>query len=429
VTGVETLAVASGVLGLALLAAMALTSSGIAALSEAPRNRVAALAERGDRRALHARAVLDRQAESVLALRLARRLLLILTASLASVSGAVAFGPAGAAVGVLAALALQAIVAEALPRTAARAHPERVLLAIAPALALGLPALLPVVVRIEALLARLQAGLGRGGAAARRVRLERAEEVLRGAIEGHAAPDGSEREERAMLRSVLDLADVTVGKIMVHRNRVVALDLDQPPATLLEQALSSAHTRIPVYRGSRENIVGILHAKALLQALRRAGGRAENLAMAQIAARPWFIPDTTTLLDQLHAFRRRREHFAVVVDEYGVLMGIVTLEDILEEIVGDIAERHDFQVPGVRPQPDGAWLVDGTVTIRDLNREFGWRLPDGPAATIAGLVMHESRAIPDVGQVFVFHGLRFEVLRRKRNQVALLRVLRAAATR
>jgi Mg2+/Co2+ transporter CorB len=150
----------------------------------------------------------------------------------------------------------------------------------------------------------------------------------------------------------------------------------------------------------------------------------EDLALPRIAAHPWFIPDTTTLLDQLHAFRRRRDHFAVVVDEYGVLLGIVTLEDILEEIVGDIAEKHEFQVPGVRAQPDGSWVVDGTVTIRDLNREFDWRLPDEPAATIAGLVMHESRVIPDIGQVFVFHGLRFEVMRRKRHQVAQLRIAR-----
>jgi len=227
-----------------------------------------------------------------------------------------------------------------------------------------------------------------------------------------------------MLRSILDLDDVTVGEIMIHRNQVVALDIEQPPSAVLQQALSSAHTRIPLYRGSRENIVGVLHAKALLRALREARGRVEDLDLPRIAAHPWFIPDTTTLLDQLHAFRRRRDHFAVVVDEYGVLLGIVTLEDILEEIVGDIAEKHEFQVPGVRAQPDGSWVVDGTVTIRDLNREFDWRLPDEPAATIAGLVMHESRVIPDIGQVFVFHGLRFEVMRRKRHQVAQLRIAR-----
>jgi Mg2+/Co2+ transporter CorB len=227
-----------------------------------------------------------------------------------------------------------------------------------------------------------------------------------------------------MLRSILDLAAITVDRIMVPRNQVVALDIDQPPAQVLHQALSSVHSRIPLYRGSPENIVGVLQAKALLRALRAVDGRADRLVLSQIALRPWFIPETTTLLDQLHAFRRRRERFAVVVDEYGVLVGVVTLEDILEEIVGGIAARAGARVPGVRPQGDDAWLIDGAVTLRDLNRAFDWGLPDGPAVTIAGLVLHESRAIPEEGQVFVFHGFRFEVLRRKRHQIALLRVAR-----
>jgi Mg2+/Co2+ transporter CorB len=225
-----------------------------------------------------------------------------------------------------------------------------------------------------------------------------------------------------MLRSVLDLADVAVSDIMVHRRQVVAIDADQPPGAILEQALSSPHTRIPLWRGTPDNVVGVLHAKALLSALRANGGDPAAIDIAQIAARPWFIPDSTSLLDQLEAFRRRREHFALVVDEYGGLMGVVTLEDILEEIVGDIDEKHEFRVPGVRPQTDGSFVVDGSVTIRDINRQFDWRLPDADAATIAGLVLHEARRIPEVGQVFLFHGLRFEILRRKRNQVATLRI-------
>jgi Mg2+/Co2+ transporter CorB len=256
---------------------------------------------------------------------------------------------------------------------------------------------------------------------------EAAAEELRGAIELHGSGEASGaatvRKERQMLRSILDLADVAVSDIMIHRRQVVAIDADQPPGAILEQALSSPHTRIPLWRGTQDNVIGVLHAKALLAALRANGGDPTTIDIAQIAGRAWFIPDSTSLLDQLEAFRRRREHFALVVDEYGGLMGVVTLEDILEEIVGDIAEKHEFKVPGVRPQADGSFIVDGSVTIRDLNRQFDWRLPDEDAATIAGLVLYEARRIPDVGQILTFHGLRFEILRRKRNQIATLRIL------
>jgi Mg2+/Co2+ transporter CorB len=208
----------------------------------------------------------------------------------------------------------------------------------------------------------------------------------------------------------------------VHRRQVVAIELDQKPAVVVEQALSSKYTRIPLWRGQPDNIVGVLHAKAILNALRTSGGNFDAIRVNEIATPPWFIPESTTLLDQLEAFRRRREHFAVVVDEYGAFLGIVTLEDILEEIVGDIAERHEFQVPGVRAMPDGSYVIDGHVTIRDLNRDLDWQLPADEAATVAGLVLHEARRIPEVGQVFTFHGFRFEVLRRKRNQITGLRV-------
>ncbi|MEQ8369483.1 MAG: transporter associated domain-containing protein, partial [Alphaproteobacteria bacterium] len=189
-----------------------------------------------------------------------------------------------------------------------------------------------------------------------------------------------------------------------------------------DQVLESPYTRIPLWRDDSDNIVGVLHAKALLRALRAAGGNASQLDVSAIAVTPWFIPETTDLLEQLHAFRDRKEHFALVVDEYGALLGIVTLEDILEEIVGEISDEHDIAVEGVRQEATGSYLVDGTVTIRDLNRQFEWDLPDEPAATIAGLVLNEARTIPDVGQVFEFHGYRFEIMRRKRNQIAMLRV-------
>jgi Mg2+/Co2+ transporter CorB len=221
---------------------------------------------------------------------------------------------------------------------------------------------------------------------------------------------------------VLDLADVTVGEVMVHRKKLITIDADLPIADIIEQVAGSPYSRIPLWRGQPDNIAGVIHAKALLRALESARGHAEKVDVVALAAKPWFIPDTTTLLDQLHAFRARREHFALVVDEYGALLGAVTLEDILEEIVGDIRDEHDVAVAGVRPQTDGSYLIDGAVTLRDLNREFDWDLPDDQATTLAGLILYEARTIPEAGQQFLFYGFRFEVVRRSRNQITLLRV-------
>jgi len=256
---------------------------------------------------------------------------------------------------------------------------------------------------------------------------ERIEE-LRGAIELHAGSVEEIQDTGHMLHSILDLDDVPVSDIMVHRRNMTMLDGDLPCEQIVTEALNSPHTRIPIFRGEPDNIVGVLHAKDLLRALHGNQWRLEGLDIVGLASKPWFIPDSTNLLAQLEAFRARHEHFAIVVDEYGALMGIVTLEDILEEIVGDISDEHDLNVTGVAPQADGSFVADGTVTIRDLNRELDWQLPDEHASTIAGLVLHESRRIPMVGQVFVFFGFRFEILERHRNQITKLKITPIADT-
>jgi Mg2+/Co2+ transporter CorB len=213
-------------------------------------------------------------------------------------------------------------------------------------------------------------------------------------------------------------------RVMVWvRKNIVTLDAGQPMQLLLDQVIASPFTRLPLWRGDPDNIVGVIHSKALLRILRDHEGKLEDVKIDALASAPWFIPDQTTLFDQLQAFRERREHFALVVDEYGALQGIVTLEDILEEIVGDISDETDVAVAGVKLQTDGSYLVNGDVTIRDLNRDFDWRLPDENAVTLAGLILHESRMIPDAGQLFLFHGFRFEVVRRLRNQITLVKVM------
>lgn len=252
-------------------------------------------------------------------------------------------------------------------------------------------------------------------------------EELRGAIDLHSGSNQDVVHEKAMLKSILDLGSVKVEEIMIHRKNVAMIDASQSIEKIVEQVLSSPFTRLPLWKDTPDNIIGLVNSKGLLRNIRQKGLKeatsgALSLNIESIAQKPWFVPETTDLLDQLHAFRARREHFAFVVDEYGALLGIVTLEDILEEIVGDITDEHDVVVKGIVPQSDNSYIVEGTVTLRDLNRELDWDIPDEDAATVAGFILYETRSIPNVGQVFHFHRYRFEILRRHRNQITLVKV-------
>jgi len=224
------------------------------------------------------------------------------------------------------------------------------------------------------------------------------------------------------IQNVFRFGELQVSDVMVHRTEMITVNADDPPAQVVETVLASPATRVPLWRESPENIVGILHAKDLLRAIRAADGDMSKIDLVAIAREPWFVPEIRPLSEQLKAFRRRKTHFALVVDEYGEVKGMVTLEDLLEEIVGDISDEHDVAVTGAKPQPDGSVMVDGAVPIRDLNRLMNWELPDEEATTIAGLVIHEARAIPEAGQSFTFHGFRFRVVAKERNRITALHV-------
>jgi Mg2+/Co2+ transporter CorB len=235
--------------------------------------------------------------------------------------------------------------------------------------------------------------------------------------EGDAAKQDSRR-----LGTLADLQELEVSDVMVHRTNMRSVNADNPPEAVVREILQSPHTRMPLWKGSTENIVGVLHAKDLLRALNEVGNDFSRVDVMKIATKPWFVPDTTTLQEQLSAFLRRKAHFALVVDEYGEVEGLVTLEDIIEEIVGDIADEHDLDIQGVKQESDGSVVVDGTVPIRDLNRALNWVLPDDEATTIAGLVIHETQSIPEERQAFTFHGKRFTVMKRDKNRIARIRI-------
>jgi Mg2+/Co2+ transporter CorB len=225
-----------------------------------------------------------------------------------------------------------------------------------------------------------------------------------------------------MLGGILDLGDTRVEEIMVHRKSMRMIDIDEASDKIIQQVLSSPYTRIPLWQDEPENIIGILHAKDLLRALAVSPMGAASIDFRGLTSEPWFVPETTLLSEQLNAFRDRKSHFALVVDEYGALMGMVTMEDILEEIVGHIDDEHDLPSSLLRKRGKGVLEVSGDLSIRDLNREMGWSLPDTEANSIAGLIIHEARSIPEIGQVFEFHGLRFRIMSRQRNQIMQIRV-------
>jgi Mg2+/Co2+ transporter CorB len=315
---------------------------------------------------------------------------------------------------------LVVVFAEVLPKTAAINAPDRFALMVARPIAVVVRVLVPVLIAIETIVKWILRGVG--------FRLGEDQSVLspheeiRGTVDLLHREGGVEKHDRDMVGGVLDLRELVVADVMVHRTEMMTLNADDPPEDIVRAMLASEYTRVPLWRGSPENIVGILHAKDLLRAIRAAEDDLTKVDVMAIALPPWFVPNIRPLSEQLKAFRRRKTHFALVVDEYGDLMGMVTLEDILEQIVGDISDEQDIPVPGVRPQPDGSVNVDGSVPVRDLNRAMEWNLPDADATTIAGLVIHEARSIPEVGQSFTFHGFRFRVQRKHRNRITALRI-------
>ena len=249
-----------------------------------------------------------------------------------------------------------------------------------------------------------------------------ARDELRGTVAVLHREGSFVKDDRDRVGGLLDLHELEVSDVMVHRTNMHAINADKDPQVLVREILKSQYTRLPLWQGEPENIVGVVHAKDLARALHDADNDPSRIDIMKVASKPWFVPDTTTLQEQLNAFLRRKTHFALVVDEYGEMEGLVTLEDILEEIVGEIADEHDIDMQGVKQEADGSILVDGSVPIRDLNRALDWNLPDEEATTIAGLVIHETQTIPEEKQAFTFHGKRFVVLQKKKNRITKLRV-------
>ncbi len=405
---------------LVLLAISAFFSGSETALTAASKARLHQLAKEGDVRAIRVLGLIEDRERLIGGILLGNNLVNILASALATGILISFFGETGIFYATLIMTVLILIFAEVMPKTFALSNPDR--------MALSVGRVIAAVTWIFSPLVNVVHVISRGtlnilGVKVSSGDLLSAEEEIRGHIDLKASEGKIIKEHRDMLDSVLDFEDVLVGDVMVHRNSIMMINIREPADTVVSKAIRSPFTRIPLYRDNAENIVGVLHAKDILRAVHN---QQMSVDIEKIMSEPWFVPETTTLLEQLDSFRDRRSHFALVVDEYGALMGLVTLEDILEEIVGEITDEHDQAMPGLELDSDGAIRVKGSVTLRDLNRRFDWSLPDEEAITIAGLLINESRSIPVVGECFSYFGFEFEVLGRMRNQITEVKIMARA---
>jgi len=405
-----------------LLALSAFFSGSETALTAASRGKLHALADKGDAGAARALSLTEDNERLIGSVLLGNNLVNILAASLATSLFTALFGDSGVAVATLVMTLLVLVFAEVMPKTYAITQPETAATHVAKPISVVVTVLSPVVTAVRAfvrLLLRLF-----GVQADPDSKILAAREEIAGAIALHHTEGAVAKDDRDRLLGALDLNTRAVEEIMLHRSGIEMIDANGDPAEIIAQSLRSPYTRIPVFRDNPENIVGVLHAKDLLRSLRGgvSGLDFGEFSIADVMMKPYFVPETTTLDEQMRQFLRRRAHFALVVDEYGALQGLITLEDIIEEIVGDIADEHDEELEGIETLADGSVLIDGAMSIRDLNRACEWSLPDEEANTLAGLVIHEAQTIPTVGQVFSYYGFRFEVMARERNRLTQIKV-------
>ena len=408
-----------------LLFLSAFFSGSETALTASSRPKLRSMSDRGSNGAKKALNITNDNESLIGTILLGNNIVNILATSLATAYLVNIFGDKGVFIATISMTVLILVFAELLPKTYAINNPETAARRVATLVIFFIFIFSPVIIFVRKFVQLLLKFLG--------LKIDPSKQILAsdeiaGAIALHHSEGSVKKDARDRLLGVLDLPERVVEEIMLHRSQIEMIDAEDPPRKILEKCLKSPYTRIPIFKNNPENVVGILHAKDLLRKtsiLSSIGSKKfdfQKFDIMKVAMKPYFIPETTTLDLQMRQFLKRKAHFALVVDEYGDLRGLITLEDIIEEIVGEISDEHDIEVDQMVDTSDGKLIVDGGMSIRDLNRAYDWSLPDNEANTLAGLVIHEAQLIPNVGQVFNFHGFRFEILTKEKNRITKIKL-------
>ena len=409
---------------LILLMLSAFFSGSETALTASTRSRLTGLNIKGKKNAQIAINLLNNKESLIGAILLGNNLVNILASSLATSLLIKMFGDSGVAYAVLIMTVLIVIFAEILPKSYAISNSEKMALIISPIIRPFVFFLSPITWVMEKIVHGIFSIFGMNYI--KNSRSISVQDEIRGTVDLHHKEGRLYKFDKDMVKGILDLSDIGIEDIMVHRSNMFTVNIDDNANSIIDTVINSPHTRIPVWQNDTENIIGIIHAKNLLRLIStKKGTNISNEDIKKTLLQPWFVPETTTLKEQLQMHLTKRTKLAIIVDEYGALMGMISLEDIIEEIVGDISDEYDVIVKGVNVNYDGSFNINGNVEIRDLNREYGWELPDNEANTLSGLVIHESRSFPKAGQKFNYYGFQFEILETKNNQISLLKVLSA----
>jgi len=390
------------------------------ALTAASRARMHAAERDGDKRAGIVSKLLNMRERLLGGILLGNNMVNILASVLTTAVFTNIFGDGGVALAgaTIVMTLLILIFAEVLPKTYAISQPDKMALRVARPIDLIVKIFAPVVSVVQLIVNGTLRLFGVDSKASAWT----AADDIKGAVDLHLEEGGVAKRARDQIYGVLEIGELDVEDVMIHRKNVIMLDVDLPAEQIVKEVLDSGHSRIPLYEEDQDNIIGVLHVKDILKSISKANGDFSAVNAKKIMRETWFVPETTSVVKQLRTFQQKREHFSLVVDEYGALMGVLTLEDILEEIVGDIQDEYDEELEGIERLKEGGAIMQGDLPVRDVNRAMDWKLPDEEAVTIAGLVIHESQTIPEVGQTFAYYGYRFEILKKQRNQIVSLKV-------
>jgi len=402
------------ILGLILLSAF--FSASETGLTTVSRPRIHRLTTEGNKRAIQVSNLIRQKERTLSAVLLGNNGVNIAASSIATETFIRLYGNDGVIYATIVITICVLVFGEVMPKTYAFSNSEKVSLAVSPIIRLVVWLLSPITGLVQRAVTHIFHLLGIGV-----TEENSALDTIRETIDLHHSEGEVVKHDKDMLQSVLELAETDVRQVMIHRRKIISININQKPEAIIAQVLDNIHTRIPVWKDNPDNIIGILHAKALLKEVTQCRSDLAAINWRLVLSEPWFIPETTKLKNQLFTFREKRNHIALVVDEYGALQGLVTLEDILEEIVGHIDDEYDKAFTGIIRQPDGSYIIDGSVPIRDINRQIDWNLPDNRATTLAGLIIEEAMAIPDPGEEFEFFGTGFQILKKHRNQILYVR--------